>query len=90
MLWIYIGGGFLAAVGLARLVYRRWKPQIPIALPLAFYPQCDWDAPQMPPKKMNINYGLYFHSNVSAGQDRLETDGGGSILRERKQSANHL
>jgi len=33
---------------------------------------------------VTINYGLYFHSNVSAGQDRLETDGA-SILRKKKQ-----
>ena len=56
-----------------------------IAAPLAFYPHSDWDAPQRPPKNVAINYGLYFHSNVSAGQDRLETDGASSILRKKKQ-----
>jgi hypothetical protein len=34
---------------------------------------------------VSINYGLYFHPNVSAGQDRLETDGASSILRKKKQ-----
>ena len=36
-------------------------------------------------ENVSINYGLYFHSNLSAGQDRLETDGASSILKKKKQ-----
>jgi len=84
MLWLYVAAGFFAAVGLARLLYSKWKPKVAIAAPLAFYPHSDWDAPQTPPKNVTINYGLYFHPNVSAGQARLETDGASPILRKKK------
>jgi hypothetical protein len=82
MLWLYIAVG-LAVIALAYLVYP--KPTAVMAAPLAFYAHPDWDAPQAPPQNLTINYGLYFHSNVSAGQDRLETDGASSILRKNKQ-----
>jgi PKD domain len=82
-LWVYILVG-LAAVALAYLVYQRAKSKIPIAARPTFYLHSDWDAPQKPPKNVAINYGLYFHSNVSAGQDRLETDGASSILKKKK------
>jgi hypothetical protein len=81
--WVYTLVG-LAVVALACLIYAKWKPKVPIAGPLAFYPHSDWDAPQKLPKNVSINYGLYFHSNVSAGQDRLQTDGASSILRKKK------
>jgi PKD domain-containing protein len=84
MLWLYIAVG-LAIAGLASLIYPKWKPKAVIAGPLAFYPRPDWDAPQKPPENVSINYGLYFHPNVSAGHDRLETDGASSILRKKKQ-----
>jgi len=84
MLWLYIAVG-LAIAGLASLIYPKWKPKAVIAGPLAFYPHSDWDAPQGAPKNVAINYGLYFHSNVSAGQDSLATDGASSILRKKKQ-----
>jgi hypothetical protein len=84
MLWLYIAVG-LAGSGLAYLTYAKWKPKVAIAAPLACYAHSDWDAPRTPPKNLAINYGLYFHSNVSAGQDRLETDGASSILRKKKQ-----
>jgi hypothetical protein len=84
MLWLYIAVG-LGVVALAYLMYPRWKPKVAIAAPLAFYPHSDWDAPQRPPENMAINYGLYFHSNVSAGQDSLATDGASSILRKKKK-----
>jgi hypothetical protein len=84
MLWLYIAVGLAIAV-LAGLGYAKWKPTAVIAGPVAFYPHSDWDAPQTPPKNLGINYGLYFHSNVSAGQDRLENDGFNSILRKNKQ-----
>ena len=75
--WIlYIVSAGLAAValyGIAKLI----KP--------TFHPHADWDAPQRPPQNLAINYGLYFHSNVSAGQDRLQTDGPRLILRKRTQ-----
>jgi len=84
ILWLYIVIG-LAVSGLAYLTYAKWKPKVAIAAPLAFYAHSDWDAPRTPPKDLAINYGLYFHSNLSAGQDRLETDGASSILRKKKQ-----
>ena len=84
ILWLYIVIG-LAVSGLAYLTYAKWKPKVAIAAPLAFYAHSDWDAPRTPPKDLAINYGLYFHSNVSAGQDSLATDGASSILRKKKQ-----
>jgi hypothetical protein len=84
MLWFYIAVG-LAVSGLAYSIYAKWKPKVAIAPPLAFYPHSDWDAPQKPPKNVSINYGLYFHPNVSAGRDRLATDGASLILRKKKQ-----
>jgi hypothetical protein len=84
ILWLYIVIG-LAVSGLAYLTYAKWKPKAVIAGPLAFYAHSDWDAPRTPPKNLAINYGLYFHSNLSAGQDRLETDGASSILRKKTQ-----
>ena len=84
MLWLYIAVG-LAVAGLAYFTYAKWKLKVPIAGPVAFYAHSDWDAPQNPPKNVTINYGLYFHPNVSAGQGRLETDGASSILRKKKQ-----
>jgi hypothetical protein len=84
MLWLYIAVG-LALAGLAYLIYAKWKPTAVIAGPVAFYPHSDWDAPQKPPKNVAIKYGLYFHPNVSSGQDRLKTDEASSILRKKKQ-----
>jgi hypothetical protein len=84
MLWLYIAVG-LAVAGLAYLIYAKWKPKAVIPGPLALYAHSDWDAPQKPPKNVAIKYGLYFHPNVSAGQDRLETDGASSILRKKTQ-----
>jgi len=84
MLWLFIAVG-LAIAGLASFIYKKWKPKVVMVGPLAFYPRPDWDAPQNLPENVSINYGLYFHPNVSAGQDRLETDGASSILRKKKQ-----
>jgi PKD domain len=82
MLWLYIVVG-LGVAALAYLVYA--KPRAVMTGPLTFNAHPDWDAPQAPPQNLTINYGLYFHSNVSAGEDRLETDGASSILRKKKQ-----
>jgi hypothetical protein len=71
--WLYIIIG-LAVIALAYLILRP-----------KFYAHSDWDAPQKPPENVAINYGLYFHSNVSAGQHRLQTDGACLILRRRTQ-----
>jgi hypothetical protein len=84
ILWLYIAIG-LAVAGLASLIYAKWKPKAVIAGSLAFYAHSDWDAPQKPPGNVSINYGLYFHPNVSAGEDRLKTDGASLILRKKKQ-----
>ena len=84
MVWLYIAVALVIA-GLASFIYKQWKPKAVIAGPLAFYPHSDWDAPQKPPENVSINYGLYFHPNVSAGEDRLETNGASSILRKKKQ-----
>jgi hypothetical protein len=70
---------------LASFIFKKWKPKVVIAGPLAFYPHSNWDVPQKSPGNVSINYGLYFHPNVSAGQDRIETDGASSILRKKKQ-----
>jgi hypothetical protein len=83
-LWVYILVG-VAVVALVYLVYPRAKSKIPMAVRPTFHPHSDWDAPQRPPQNMAINYGLYFHPNVSAGTDRLETGGASSILRKRTQ-----
>jgi len=83
ILWLYIIIG-IAVSGLAYFLYAKWKPKAVIAGPLAFYAHSDWDAPRTPPKNLAINYGLYFHSNLSASQDRVETDGASSILRKKK------
>jgi hypothetical protein len=75
--WVfYIISAGLAAAGLY-VIPKLIKP--------TFHPHADWHEPQSPPKNLAINYGLYFHSNLSAGQDRLETDGASSILRKKKQ-----
>jgi hypothetical protein len=84
MLWLYIAVGF-GVVALAYLVYPRPKSKVAMAARPTFYPHPDWDAPQRRPQNVAINYGLYFHSNVSAGQDSLATDGASSILRKKKQ-----
>jgi len=82
-LWVYILAA-LAVVTLAYLVFQRSKLNIPMAAHPTFHPHSDLDAPQTSPKNLAINYGLYFHPNVSAGQDRLENDEPGSILRKKK------
>jgi len=84
MPWLYIAVGF-GVVALAYLVYPRSKLKAAMAARPTFCPHSDWDAPQRPPENVAINYGLYFHSNVSAGQDSLATDGANSILRKKKQ-----
>lgn len=83
-LWVYILAA-LAVVTLACLIFQRSKLKIPMAAQPTLHPHSDWDAPQTSPKNLAINYGLYFHPNVSAGQDRLENDEPGSILRKKKQ-----
>jgi hypothetical protein len=85
MLWLYIAVGFFGVALLAYLIYPKWKLKAVIAGPLAFYPHSDWDAPRTPPKNLGINYSLCFHPNVSAGQDRLETEGVSSILRKKEK-----
>lgn len=58
---------------------------IGILIKPTFHLRADWDTPQRPPENLAINYGLYFHSNVSAGESRLQTDGASLILRRRTQ-----
>jgi hypothetical protein len=82
--WVYILVA-LAVVTLVYLIFQRSKLKIPMAAQPTFHPHSDWDAPQTSPKNLTINYGLYFHPNISAGQDRLENDEPGSILRKKKQ-----
>jgi hypothetical protein len=84
--WIfYVVSAGLAVAALAFLIFPRTKPKIPMAARPTFHPHADWDAPQRSPQNVAINYGFYFHSNVSAGQDRLQTDGARLILRRRTQ-----
>jgi hypothetical protein len=80
----YIIGAGVGLVLLAYLLYPRPKPNLAMAARPTFHPHADWDAPQTP-QNVAINYGLYFHSNLSAGQDSLATDGASSILRRKKQ-----
>jgi hypothetical protein len=84
MLWVYIAVG-LAVAGLAYLIYEKWKPTAVIAGPPTFYAHSDWNAPQIPPRNMAISYELRFNSNVSAGQDRIETHGASLIQKRIKQ-----
>ena len=58
---------------------------IPKLIKPTFHLHADWHEPQKPPENLAINYGLYFHSNVSAGRDQLQTDGASLILRKRTQ-----
>ena len=83
-LWVYIVAA-RAVLALVCLIFQRSKLKMPMAAQPTFHPHSDWDAPQTWPKNLAINYGLYFHPNVSAGQDRLENDEPGSILRKKKQ-----
>jgi PKD domain len=85
MLWLYMAVGFFGVVALAYLVYPRSKFQAAMAAPPTFHAHPDWDAPQRPPENFAVNYELDFRPNVSAGTDRLETDGASSILRKKKQ-----
>lgn len=84
--WIYILAG-LAAVVLASLIYTIVRPKItmPPPPPPTFRPCWNRDEPQMPPENLAINYELRFHSEVSEGQDRLQTDGGNLIARKMEQ-----
>lgn len=74
--WIFYIVSGLAAAALY-VILKLIKP--------TFHPHADWHEPQKPPQNVAINYGLYFHSNVSAGQDRLQTNGARLILRKRTQ-----
>ena len=75
--WIvYVVSAGLAAVALYG---------IPKLIKPTFHLHADWHEPQKPPENLAINYGLYFHSNVSAGRDQLQTDGASLILRKRTQ-----
>jgi hypothetical protein len=84
MLWLYIAVG-LAIAGLASFDIQEMETESGDCRATRVLSASDWDAPQKPPENVSINYGLYFHPNVSAGQDRLETDGASSILRKKKQ-----
>jgi hypothetical protein len=76
--WIYV---VLIAFGLAAAaLLPKW-----FAVQTTVHLHPDWDAPQKPPDNLAINYGLYFHSNVSAGRDQLQTDEASLILRKRTQ-----
>jgi hypothetical protein len=79
--WIfYVVSAGLAVAAL--LLYRilKW-----FAVQPTVHLHPDWDAPRKSEENLAINYGLYFHSNVSAGRDQLQTDGASLILRKRTQ-----
>ena len=79
--WIfYVVSAGLAAAAL--LLYRilKW-----FAVQPTVHLHPDWDAPRKSEENLAINYGLYFHSNISAGRDQLQTDGTSLILRKRTQ-----
>ena len=75
--WIF----YIVSAGLAAAALFG----IPKLIKPTFHPHADWDAPQRPSQNVAINYGLYFHSNVSAGEVRLQTDGARLILRRKTQ-----
>jgi hypothetical protein len=81
MLWLYIAVG----LGVAAVASLIFKPKPLLTGSLTFVAHADWDVPQAAPLNLTVNYGLYFHSNRSAGEHRLETDGESSILRKKKQ-----
>jgi PKD domain len=83
-LWVYVLIGF-GVVALAYLVYPRPKPNVAMAARPTFHPHSDWDAPQKPPENLTINYELHFESNISSGQNRLQTDRPNLILRKAIQ-----
>ena len=76
----YVVSAGLAAAAL--LLYRilKW-----FAVQPTVHLHPDWDAPRKSEENLAINYGLYFHSNISAGRDQLQTDGTSLILRKRTQ-----
>ena len=79
--WIfYVVSAGLAAAAL--LLYRilKW-----FAVQPTVHLHPDWDAPRKSEENLAINYGLYFHSNISAGRDQLQTDRASLILRKRTQ-----
>src|SRR5207244_2865092 len=74
--WIfYVVSAGLAAAAL--LLYRilKW-----FAVQPTVHLHPDWDAPRQSEENLAINYGLYFHSNISAGRDQLQTDRASLIL----------
>ena len=75
--WIF----YVVSAGLAAVALYG----IPKLIKPTFHLHADWHEPQKPPENLAINYGLYFHSNVSAGRDQLQTDGTSLILRKRTQ-----
>jgi hypothetical protein len=83
--WHYVVLSFFAAAALACLGYAKSKLKGPIAERPTFYAHSDWKAPQKPPQNVTINYELRFNSNVSAGRNRLGTDGATLIQQRNKQ-----
>ena len=81
----YIVSAGLAILMLAYLIFLRSKPKIPMAARPTFDPHSDWEGSQRSPENVAINYELHFDSNVSSGQDWLETGGPILILRKTKQ-----
>jgi len=85
MPWVYTVLGLFALAALACLVYAKSKLKAPILARPAFYAHSNWNAPQTPPRNIAINYELRFNSNVSAGQDQVETHGATLIQQRKKQ-----
>jgi PKD domain len=82
---LYFVLGFFGVAALACFVYAKSKLKPVIAARPTFYVHSDWNTPQSPPAKVAINYDLRFKSNVSAGQDRVETHGASLIQQRNKQ-----
>jgi hypothetical protein len=85
MPWLYIVIGFFGVAALAYLVYAKSKLTVPIVARPTFYARSDWNTPKTPPGNVAIKYELHFKSNVSGGQDRVETHGASLILRKKTQ-----
>ena len=85
MPWLYIVFGFFGVAALACLAYAKSKLKAPIAAQPTFYRAFRLERSTEPPENIAISYELRFNSNVSAGQDRVETHGATLIQRRKKQ-----
>ena len=86
MPWLYIVIGFFGVAALACLVYAKSKLKLRDRSATHLLCAFKLERAADPAEKYSHQiYELRFHSNVSAGQDRLETHGASLIQRKKKQ-----